>query len=119
MVEAAVGLQDVMTVARATRVKEMHNRELISEKKSSVAHMAGGQLPTAPPPVYIAIGLLGAAHFLRPSGTLLSPDFLMIHFLKYAGSLLYVCMSYTVTEHGHARKTCNAQRLQVFASDVL
>ena len=32
MVEAAVGLQDVMTVARATKVKEMHNRELISKK---------------------------------------------------------------------------------------
>ena len=93
MVEAAVGLQDVMTVARATRVKEMHNRELISEKKSSVAHMAGGQLPTAPPPVYI--GLLGAAHFLRPSGTLLSPDFLMIHFLN-AGSLLYTSIGILV-----------------------
>ena len=31
----------------------------------------------------------GPAHFLRPSGTLLSPNFLMIHFLN-AGSLLYI-----------------------------
>ena len=68
MVEAAVGLQDVMTVARATKVKEMHNRELISKKNRRWQiwrrGATGMSAPLHPHGIY-CIGLLGGRPFLK------------------------------------------------------
>ena len=91
MVEAAVGLQDVMIVARATKskAKEMHNRELelISKKKIVGGTYGGGAAPPCTPPtVYIV--LLGPRPFLKAFRHFAESGFLNDTRFLNAGSLL-------------------------------